>query len=101
MFACMYAHVPHVCFVPIGQKKMPDPLELELQKVVSCHVGAGTQTQTLPKSSCELLSHFSTSTTPPLFGGTELNQQSHLSGYISPCMWECLQFVIDTQPTPL
>lgn len=52
MFACMYTHVPDVCFVPRGQKMIPNPLELELQKVVSCHVGAEKWTQILPKSSC-------------------------------------------------
>lgn len=33
-----------------GQKMMSDPLELELLMVVSCHVGAGNQTQVLCKS---------------------------------------------------
>jgi hypothetical protein len=33
-----------------GQKKVMDPLELELQVVVSYHVGAENQTQVLQKS---------------------------------------------------
>ena len=34
----------HVCIAHGGQKKAPDPLELELQTVVSHHVVAGTWT---------------------------------------------------------
>lgn len=29
----------------LGQKKASDPVKLEFQRVVSCHVGAETQTQ--------------------------------------------------------
>lgn len=83
MFAYMYAHVPHVCFVPRGQKKMPDPLELELQKVVSCHVGAGTQTQTLPMSSCELLyQHHPTSLRRDRTEPAESSLRIHFSMYV-------------------
>ena len=46
---------------PGGQKQVSNSLELELQMVVSCHVGAGNLTQVLWKmNQCsELLSHFS------------------------------------------
>lgn len=37
-------HVPGDCR---GQDGMSEPLELELQMVMHCHVGAGNQTQTL------------------------------------------------------
>lgn len=39
----MYAGAPHVCRVHGGKKRALDPLELELQLVVSYHVGAGVQ----------------------------------------------------------
>lgn len=42
VFACMY-----VCG---DQKRVSDDLDLELQRVVSGHVGAGNQTQILWKS---------------------------------------------------
>ena len=52
-FACRY-----VCMCPMhmfgglrGQKKAWDSLELELQMLVSCHVGAGNQTWILWKNS--------------------------------------------------
>lgn len=34
-----------------SQKRVTDPLELELELVASCHSGAGKQTQVLYKSS--------------------------------------------------
>lgn len=41
---CMY----HVCAGACGvQKRVSDPLGLEVQKVVSCHVGVGTPTLVL------------------------------------------------------
>ena len=47
-FACMYGCEPHVCMCVPGacgsQKMVSDPLELELQIVVSCHVSAGSWT---------------------------------------------------------
>lgn len=38
-FACMYISTPYVCSAPRDQKKVSDPLELELGMAVSCHVG--------------------------------------------------------------
>jgi hypothetical protein len=38
------------CNTQRSQKRTPDPLELELQMVVSHYMGAGNQTQTLCKS---------------------------------------------------
>lgn len=35
-----------------GEKMVPDPLEQELQKGVSCHVGAGDTISILCKSKC-------------------------------------------------
>ena len=46
-FSCICVCVPHTHSVQECQKKMSDPLELELQTVVSCHVGAGNQTLVL------------------------------------------------------
>ena len=43
-FACMYVCVPHKCLAaPGGQKKALVPLELELEMIVNCCVGAGNQ----------------------------------------------------------
>lgn len=39
----MYAGAPHVCSAHGGEKRALDPLEQELQLVVSYHVGAGVQ----------------------------------------------------------
>lgn len=45
---CMYVYVLHVCLyttclVPEKAEQSVDPLELELQTLVSHHIGAGTQ----------------------------------------------------------
>jgi hypothetical protein len=46
--ACMYVH----CIRDLGgQKRVLDPLELELQTAVSHHVGAGTYIYVLRKNS--------------------------------------------------
>lgn len=39
--ACMYVFAPHVCSVLKGQKRVSDPLELELELVVSHQMDAG------------------------------------------------------------
>lgn len=51
-------HMPAWCLKV--QRRVPDPLELELQAVVNHHVGAGNRAQALCKSSkySYLLSHF-------------------------------------------
>lgn len=49
-FACMHVHVPLVCHPWSLQRPEEEgirPLELELQMVVSCHVGAGNETGSL------------------------------------------------------
>lgn len=52
----MYACAPHSCSVWRGQKMVSDPLELELQTVMSFQLGAGNRSQVLWKSSqCSLL----------------------------------------------
>lgn len=40
-FTCTNVHVlvPHVCLVPAGDRAL-DPVELELETVISCHVDA-------------------------------------------------------------
>jgi hypothetical protein len=38
-FACLNVYAPHAYNAHRGLKRVLDPLELELQKVVSCHVG--------------------------------------------------------------
>lgn len=52
----MEGRVPYVpeCIQPMcvgGQKRVSDPLELELQMIVSCHVGWGLNPGPLHKSS--------------------------------------------------
>lgn len=51
LFTCLYfvclsylavcVHVCHVHVVPLGEKKVLDPMELELQAIVSSHTGTG------------------------------------------------------------
>lgn len=43
----MYVCAPHACSSSRDLKKVSDPLELALQAVVSCHVGAGSRIQVL------------------------------------------------------
>ena len=54
MYGC-FASCVSLCHTCVrcagGQEKTLDSLELELQLVVSCHVGARNQTQVLWKSS--------------------------------------------------
>lgn len=45
---CAFVFCLHVCLMP------PNPLELELQTAVKCHVSAGSWTQILQKSSSSL-----------------------------------------------
>lgn len=51
VFASMYVCVPSVCSGHREQKKVLDPSELELQMVVSLHVGAGNRALVCKKSS--------------------------------------------------
>ena len=44
MFACMYVHVPYVCLVTSEARRVPALLGLEIQMVVSFHLGARNQT---------------------------------------------------------
>ena len=68
-FMCMsvllHVHVCITCMSDVhwGQKKVSDPLALELQMVVICHVGVGECTRLLCKSSqCfQQLNHLSSS----------------------------------------
>lgn len=46
----MYTCVPYVCSTTGKQKSGTNPLELELQKTVSCRVGGGNQTSIFCKS---------------------------------------------------
>lgn len=41
---CVYVCAPCMYLVPRSQKRAKDPLELELEIVVSCHLGAVNQT---------------------------------------------------------
>lgn len=41
---CVCVCIPHACGVPRGHNGMLDPLNLELEMVVHCHVSARTQT---------------------------------------------------------
>lgn len=40
-FACMHAFALHACLGPTGKKREPEPLELNLQMVLSHHVHMG------------------------------------------------------------
>lgn len=55
MYECsfwLYVCAPHACLVPAeARNRASDPLELELQIVLSHHVGAGNWTQVVCKSS--------------------------------------------------
>lgn len=51
MFACMCLSIACMPDDFRGQKRTPDPLKLEVQKVMRHHVGAGTQTRVLSRSS--------------------------------------------------
>ena len=51
-FVRMYAYAPHVHRTQGGQKKGLVPLKREVTDSVSHHMGAGSQTQVLCKSSC-------------------------------------------------
>ena len=59
--ACMYANILSVCSAHRGQKRASDPLEPELQMVLSCQTGARKQTPVPCKSSqcSQPLSHLS------------------------------------------
>lgn len=48
----MFLSIPHVCTAQGGQKNASDHLELELQMVVICYVGAENKTHVLCKKSC-------------------------------------------------
>lgn len=52
MHACMFACAPCVHGAYGGQNMVLVPLELELHKVMSCHVGSGKFTQIFCKD-CE------------------------------------------------
>lgn len=52
---CMYVYVPQACNACGGQTRVSDPLDLELQAVVSHHVSAGIK----PGPLQEYLSHLS------------------------------------------
>jgi hypothetical protein len=43
----MHVYAPCVSLGACGEQNALDPLELELQTVVSCHMGAENQTQVL------------------------------------------------------
>lgn len=47
MLACMFICASHACSVHGGQKKVLDPLEMELKVVVNCHVSAGNRAVSL------------------------------------------------------
>lgn len=43
VYACLYT----ICMPYLKSAEEREPLELELEQVVSCHVGCGNQTQVL------------------------------------------------------
>ena len=58
MWSFMYVSVHCVCSTYGGQKRASDLLGLELETVVSCHVGTGNSLYPLKSSGCsDLLNH--------------------------------------------
>lgn len=57
-FSCMCVRVPHMYSVPGETRETWEPLELELQEIVSRSVGSEDQTSTSAKSA-SALSHWS------------------------------------------
>lgn len=58
MYLCIYlctTCMPTACTTTGGQQRVLDPLELELQMVVSHCVGTGNQAQVLCKNKCSRL----------------------------------------------
>lgn len=70
-FACMFSRASHMCLPgACGSHKNSDTLELELQAVVSCHVGAGYWTLVLYISSqCSLQLTWLSSPCDPVLRG--------------------------------
>lgn len=64
IFVCMYTYVPQVSIALRGQEKVLGPLELDLQMVVSCHVGAGNWTRVLWKSAVDAPNYWAISLSP-------------------------------------
>lgn len=60
-FAIMYTYTPYKCLVPRGHKRVYDPLELELQTIVSCHGCQGTNHPWSPGRAANALSHWAIS----------------------------------------
>lgn len=60
---CMYVCAPHAYTDCGGQKRVPDPSELELLTVVNCLMGVGDQTKLFWKSS--VLNYLATNLLPP------------------------------------
>lgn len=47
MLVCMFICASHACSVHGGQKRVLDPLEMELKVVMNCHVSAGNRAVSL------------------------------------------------------
>ena len=81
------AHIPGVCR---GWKRVLDPLQLELQMVVSCHVGAENQTWVLWKSSTITTHH-----TRPCFSFLILERPTYITHLccfceLEDCWWHLI-----------
>lgn len=50
VFACIYASTQHVCLKPVEVKRMLGALEMELQTIVNCNMGARNQIWVFCKS---------------------------------------------------
>lgn len=81
--SCMDVHHIHAEPMEARTKSVSDPLELELQMVVSNHVGAGNQTQIWERSECS-------ASEPTLHTQTRSHSEDDRSeggrgGYACPC----------------
>lgn len=94
---CLPTYIGWVSHVLKGQKRSLDSLELEVERVVSCHVGVGNWTRVLYKSSqwreshlsspMEFLPLFSTKYTFLAFSCTKLPGVYFVSSTLTFCGW--------------
>lgn len=54
LFLCVWVFCLHACLMPTEARRLPDPLRLKLQTVVSCLVGAGNEPRSSGIAACAL-----------------------------------------------
>lgn len=104
--ACIYICILCVCSTHGGQKRAPDLLGRELHILVRCHVGAGTQTPVLQKTS-QCSNHWATPEAQATLQLSSLLLQPHLNLEITHTaglarwwpQWSCLHLLISLAPS--